>query len=208
MVQDVRRWLVDDFLSRKITRNIPNLKTKKEETIMRKSKMTILSCIAIFLIAALILVPATQAGEKTYKLKSRVVNSLTKMEFMAAGDVKGHILGIYENRGIAFSDNGEIATTLCHGMFESLKGVVSYHGYSVHTFEDGSTQWKKYKGTAEPDPGGKVKLYKATFEVFKGTGRFEGIKGSGSFSGTKPLWDKESKYKYLDSTGSYTLPSN
>ena len=67
MVQDVRRWLVDDFLSRKITRNIPNLKTKKEETIMKKNKMTIaiLNCIGIFLITALILVPAAQAGEIT-----------------------------------------------------------------------------------------------------------------------------------------------
>jgi hypothetical protein len=41
MAQDARRWPVDDFLSRKITRNIPNLKAKKEETIMRKSKMKI-----------------------------------------------------------------------------------------------------------------------------------------------------------------------
>ena len=176
---------------------------------MRKSKMTItiLGCICILLIAALILVPATQAGEKTKKFKYRLVNSITKMEFMAAGDVKGHILGIYENRGLAVSDNGEIATVMCHGTFESLKGVTSYHGYSVHTYEDGSTKWNKYKGTAEPDPGGKVKLYKATFEIFKGTGRFEGIKGSGSFSGPKPLWDKECKYKYLDGTGTYTLPS-
>ena len=176
---------------------------------MRKNKMTItiMGCIGVFLIAALILVPAAQAGEKTNKFKYRVVNSITKMEFMAAGDVKGHILGIYENRGLAISDNGEIATTLCHGTFESLKGVTSYHGYSVHTYEDGSTKWTEYKGTAAPDPGGKVKLYKATFEIFKGTGRFEGIKGSGSFSGPKPLWDKECKYKYLDGTGTYTLPS-
>ncbi len=88
---------------------------------MRKNKMTItiMGCIGVFLIAALILVPAAQAGKKTNKFKYRVVNSITKMEFMAAGDVKGHILGIYENRGLAVSDNGEIATTLCHGMFES-----------------------------------------------------------------------------------------
>jgi hypothetical protein len=67
MAQDARRWSVDDFLSRKITRNIPNLKAKKEETIMRKSKMkiTILGCVGVFLIAALILVPAKQAKAET-----------------------------------------------------------------------------------------------------------------------------------------------
>ena len=67
MVQGLRRWLVDDFLSRKITRNIPNLKTKKEDTIMRKSEMkiTIFGCITVFLIASLVLLPAKQAKAET-----------------------------------------------------------------------------------------------------------------------------------------------
>jgi len=67
MVQDVRRWLVDDFLSRKIIRNIPNLKTKKEETIMRKSKIkiAIMGCMGIFFIASLILLPTKQAKAET-----------------------------------------------------------------------------------------------------------------------------------------------
>lgn len=80
MVQDVRRWLVDDFLSRKIIRNIPNLKTKKEKTIMRKSKIkiVILGCIGIFFIAALLLLPAKQA-----KAETLVENSLFSRIYVA-----------------------------------------------------------------------------------------------------------------------------
>jgi hypothetical protein len=49
---------VDDFLSRKISSNISNLRTKKEETIMKTSKMTItiLDCRGTSLIAALIMI--------------------------------------------------------------------------------------------------------------------------------------------------------
>jgi len=91
MVQDVRRWLLDDFLSKKITRKIPNLKTKKEETIMRKSKMTILGCMGVFLIAVLVLIPAAQAGEKTIKYK--VFHYITKSEVVPVPDVEKHFVG-------------------------------------------------------------------------------------------------------------------
>jgi hypothetical protein len=67
MVQGLGRWPLEDFLSRKITNNTPNLITEKEETIMRKSKMkiTILGCIFVFFIASLVLLPAKQAKAET-----------------------------------------------------------------------------------------------------------------------------------------------
>ncbi len=83
--------MVDDFLSKKISRNIPNLKTKKENTIRRKNKMTItiLGCIGVFLIAALVLLPATQAKAET--MKYNYTSQITKMEFTLYPDVKGGI---------------------------------------------------------------------------------------------------------------------
>jgi len=80
MIQDVRRWLVDDFLSRRTTINIPNLKIKKEETIMKKSnmKITILGCISVFLIASLVLLPAKQS-----KAETLVENSLFFRTYLA-----------------------------------------------------------------------------------------------------------------------------
>ena len=68
---------------------------------MRKSKMkiTILGCISVFLIAALILVPAAQAGEKTMKYK--IANYTIKLEKCPVPDVKGHVVGVIEKRGAA-----------------------------------------------------------------------------------------------------------
>lgn len=76
---------------------------------MRKNKMTItiLGCIGIFLITALILVPAAQAGEITSKHK--IVAPITKIEVIPVPDVKGHVVGVLERRGVAIYENGETA---------------------------------------------------------------------------------------------------
>jgi hypothetical protein len=38
VVQGFRRYLMDDFLSREINSNIPNFKTKREKTIIKKTR--------------------------------------------------------------------------------------------------------------------------------------------------------------------------
>ncbi len=58
---------------------------------MRKNKMTItiLGCIGVFLIAALVLLSATQAKAET--MKYNYTSQITKMEFTLYPDVKGGI---------------------------------------------------------------------------------------------------------------------
>jgi hypothetical protein len=208
MVQDVRRWLLDDFLSRKITSNIPNLKTKKEETIMRKNKMTITisSLIGIFLIAALILVPAAQAGKKTMKFK--YTSQITKVEFTPVPDVKGHIVGLYERRGVAIFEN-EVAAFTTMGTLDFIKGQGPFQGYSQITFKDGSIFIYNYTGTLTLAPGAKLRSYKGKGKFVKGAGRFEGIKGEVSFTGryiTPITKDKTKGDNWMEMTGTYTLP--
>jgi len=210
MIQDVRRWLVDGFQSRQITRNIPNLKTKKEETIMRKSKMTItiMGCIGVFLIAALILVPATPAMAKKEKFKGRHISQITKIHVIKVGDVEGHIIGIFQRRGLNFI-NGEVATYKSCGTLDITKGKGTAEGYTQITYEDGSMTVAKFQGTLEPLKG-KRSTGKGTFSYIGGSGRFEGIKGGGSWTSKSftPYTKEETKSdSIVDFTGTRTLPS-
>ena len=209
MVQDVIRCLVDEFLSRKITRNNPNIKTKKEETIMRKNKMkiTILGCIGVFLIAALVLLPATQVKAET--MKYQVINYITKIERVPVPDVKGHVVGVLEKRGLgifegAIFKKGETAAQTVMVTFDVIKGKGgSIQGYVFYTFNDGSTFMGKIQGTKTPP------TVKGTGVFIKGTGRFEGIEGKVSWKGkyiTPYTKDKTKGDTIIDVTGTYTLP--
>jgi hypothetical protein len=175
---------------------------------MRKNKMTIaiLGCIGIFLITALILVPAAQAGEKAVKVK--LISPVTRIEVVPVPDVKGHAVGLIERRGLAIYENGEIAAYHTRAAFDSTKGKGgSFWGYSDYTFADGSTQISKYQGTMTVADG--KKLMKGTGKYIKGTGRFEGIKGELSFSGkyiTPYTKDKTKGDAIVEVVGTYTLP--
>ncbi len=175
---------------------------------MRKSKMkiTILGCIGVFLVAALVLLPATQAKAETMKYNSTTQH--TKAEFVVLPDMKGHITGVYETRGVAIFEN-EVAAITCLGTFDKKKGKVSLQGYNQITFKDGSTITQKVQGSHAPPPGEKLSVYEGKGEYIKGTGRFEGIKGTLSFTGrqiTPITKDKTKGDNWMEVTGTYTLP--
>ncbi len=177
---------------------------------MRKSKMkiTILCCISVFLIAALIMVPTTQAGGKTEKLKGRVVSQLTKIHVIKVGDVEGHIFGIFERRGLNFI-NGEVGSYKACGTIDSTKGKATFKGNGIVTYEDGSTTVSKTQGTSERLEDGST-IGKGTFSYIRGSGRFEGIKGDGSFTYkhyTPFTKDKTKSDSVADYTVTRTLPS-
>ena len=171
-------------------------------------KITILGCIGVFLISALILVPAAQAGEKTVKYK--IVSSTTKIEVVPVPDVKGHAVGLLEKRGVAIYENDEIAAYHTRVTFDSIKGQGGlFWGYSDYTFADGSTKISKYQGTTTLPPGEKLRSFKGEGIYIKGTGRFEGIKGKLSFAGkyiTPYTKDKTKGDVVLEVTSTYTLP--
>jgi len=165
--------------------------------------------IGILFIAALLFMPATQAGAET--VKCRVVTYLAKVGWSPVGDAKGHIVGFYERRGLAFFENGEVATFSNRGSFESIKGKSSYQGYNLYTYEDGSTTIGRVQGTMTPIEGTKQRSVEGTQEYIMGTGRFEGIKGSGTHTGKQVVpYSEEEGIRgdaYYDVTNTYTLPS-
>jgi hypothetical protein len=178
---------------------------------MKKSKMniTILGCICVSLVAALILLPATQA--KAENMKYKVVNHLIDLGWSPVGDVKGHIIGFFSRRGLVFFENGEVGTYSNRGTFSKIKGIVTAQGYETITFEDDSTILQRFQSSSSPIEGTKhQRLCKATGEFIKGSGRFEGIKGNFSFIGKHIVpYSKEKKTLgdcYWDVTGTYTLP--
>jgi hypothetical protein len=174
----------------------------------KNNKMTIanLGCICIFLIEALLIVTAAQAGEITVKYK--IVASITKIEFLPVPDMKGHVIGALERNGVVIYENGETAAYQSMIMFDSIKGQeASWSGYSILTFADGSKTFEKSQGT-EPEVKGK-KIIKGTGDFIKGTGRFEGIKGKTSFAGkyvTPYTRDKTKGDIVVDVISIYTLP--
>jgi hypothetical protein len=188
------------------------LKSKKEETIMRKSKMTytVLVFLSILLIAACLLVPATQAEAKTVKANHKTVAYITRVEWIAVPDVEKHVILLFERRGAAIFENGETAAYHTRGTTDSIKGHGKFHGYSDYLFKDGSTIITEYTGTITLPPGEKLHSLKGESKYIKGTGRFEGIKGKTSFTGNyvAPYTQDKTKGEFVvDVTGTYTLPS-
>ena len=177
---------------------------------MRKSKMkiTILGCIVLFLIVTLLLLPTAQAGEKAVKCK--LISQTPRIDVIPVPDMKGHVVGLIEKRGLAIYENGEIATYHTRATIDATKGKGgSFWGYSDYKFEDGSTIVSKYQGTSWVPSGKKLKSLKGTGEYINGTGRFTGIKGKLSFNGkyiTPYTKDETKGDTIVEVTGSYTLP--
>ena len=174
---------------------------------MRKSKMTItiLGCIGIFFIAALVLLPATQAKAET--MKYNYTSQITKFEYVLFPDVKGHVVGVLERRGVAIFKN-EIATLVLRLKFDLIKKKGPWEGYTIVTFKDGSTFTHNVQGVTTLAPDG-TKLLKGKGKYIKGTGRFEGIKGECSLDGrfiTPYTKDKTKGDNWLEVIGTYTLP--
>ena len=171
-----------------------------------KIKTTILGCIGIFLIAAFLQVPAAQAGKKS--IKYRIINRTSKMEYVLVPDVKGHVVGVVERRGVGIFEGeifekGETAAQTVMVTFDLIKGKGSLEGYVLWTFKDGSTFIGKIQGTKTPATN------EGTAEFIKGTGRFEGIKGKLSWKGkyiTPYTKDTTKGDAIIDVTGTYTLP--
>ena len=163
--------------------------------------------IGILFIAALLLMPATQAEAKTVKYK--IIGPLTRVERIAVPDVEGHSVNLYERRGVVIFENGETAAYHTYGTSDYIKGQGSFHGYSDILYKDGSTQIWEYTGTTTLAPGEKQRIMKGEGKYIKGTGRFEGIQGSTSFTGksvTPYTKDTTKGDAVFDGTATYTMP--
>jgi hypothetical protein len=146
---------------------------------------------------------------KVITKKYWVGGQVTKAVVMPVGDGEGHLLGMFESRGLAKIENEvAVATSWAHG--DLVKGSGPMRGYTRYVYEDGSTVISKTQYTCTSGPESKTGLYEDGYgEFITGTGRFAGIKGSSSWKGRQvtPM-SKETKGDWIvEGTMSYTLPS-
>jgi hypothetical protein len=173
------------------------------------AKKSMWALFGILAISAWVLGSAVPAGAETMKCKTS--GNTVKMEVMPIPDVEGHTIVMGIRDGLAFFEDGEIATYKAFTTSDAIrgKGVLS-QGYLLFTFVDGATIITSFRQAQEPDPEGKFAwFFKSTGEVLKGTGRFEGIKGSLSGTGKqlKPEKGDLTGKSTTDLTFTYTLPS-
>jgi hypothetical protein len=128
------------------------------------------------------LVGNVMAGEK---FKGRTVKHLLKWEQTNVGDEEGHVIVLFEAKGISTDLQGRSYTDgwVEHeeGLFDmnTKTGAGSCQGYSEFAGKDGEKIYIKWKGT--PANG--------TWTFFKGTGKYEGIRGGGTWSPGPPSGD-------------------
>jgi len=172
----------------------------------RKINIKIWGLIGILVIPAWLLGFVIEAKDETMKFRTATVT--TKDEKIPVSDEEGHVLGLYITEGLAFLENGEIAKMRAHVAYDSIPGKGSQQiGYTIYTFEDGSTIVVRFQRLLEPVKSG-VSSAKVTSDIIKGTGRFEGIKGNTSGTGKSfPGSKGEAARTTNDVTLTYTLTS-
>ena len=139
----------------------------------------------------------------------KVTSYIVKMEVVPVPSGEGHLIGLYERRGLAIYEDGEVRTYHTRGTFDIIMGQGPFQGYTSITANDGSETLVKYQGTMTLPPGEKQIISTGKGDYIKGTGRFQGIKGEISFNAkTITAYGKETKGDMMvEATTTYTLPS-
>ena len=170
------------------------------------TKKSIWLLIGILVMSAWVLGSFIRAEAETLRVK--VTSYSTQVEVIQVGDTEGHILMPHTRRGLAFFENGDVATYTFWGTADLIKGKGTADGYTMFTFEDGSAIVYKVKAAWEPGSRG-LAVGKGTGEFIKGTGRYEGIKGGLTWSGRGYTDSSKEKGTFgdfvLDVIATYTL---
>ena len=104
-------------------------------------------------VLAFVLYPNVSGAEE--KVSGRIVQHNLKVETVEMGDVPGHVMGIAQAAGLVFYPKGEIATTESTTMFDTVNGKGTFSSDRVIHHPDGSMQYVRIIGTANPMDGGK-----------------------------------------------------
>lgn len=134
----------------------------------------------LVLLAFVLCAPAVSADE--FEASGRNVQFMTSLTWLPVGETGDHGIGTYEGEGITFLPDGEVATIIDRGTYELYRSDMTYQGFVIRTFTDGSTVTSRYHGVSWLDDEG-VRKGKGSAMYVGGTGRFAGVKGEGTFSG-------------------------
>ena len=125
------------------------------------------------------LVADALAGEK---VKGRCNFYRVKYEQIEVGDQEGHVIAVFESKGIGTNREGG---SFYDGWVESDAGLLDLNlktrvgtakGHEVVTDPDGDKLFVEWEGTV--DPGGAHGKH----DIVNGTGKWEGIRAKGTFT--------------------------
>lgn len=160
----------------------------------------------VLLLAWALLIP-TFANAETKK--NRTYSYIAKSHVIPVGFIKAPANMIFERRGVAEFEDGELATVLIRGTAKMTPKGGKVEGYSQYTFNDGSTYRTKLNVQLVKKEG-KFSTLSAKGTIVSGTGRFKGIKGDSTATGK--FLTQYSKEKgtlgdiIVDHVVNYTLP--
>jgi hypothetical protein len=162
----------------------------------------------LLLIVLLLLIIKTDAPAETIKtMKCKEVGYAKKIQLADVPDFKGHIVGMFERRGLDIFEDGTVAVYKQMGSMDGWDTGATCQGYTELSFEDGSTIIYKFQGSEDTKTGELPRL-KGEGTFIKGTGRFRGIKGTLKFTGRyyTSLDDDNKGAAIFEIVATYTLP--
>jgi len=172
------------------------------------AKRIVVVLLGVLFISGLLL-ESTEAMAQSKTIKYKVSCYLVHFEHLNVPDVEGHVLATFSRKGLAFFENGEVATFTNWGTQDIIKGKGDAQGYVLFNFDDNSSFMGKFQCTMEPAPKGLVS-FKCAGDYIKGAGRFDGIKGNYYTLNGRTYTPVSKEFKsdmYFEVIGSYTLPS-
>jgi hypothetical protein len=154
--------------------------------------------ILIILLSTIFIIIAQSAfAQRQIEEKWREVFVTIDSKKVPVKTIDGLVLGVMEQRGFAFYEDGSVATITAWLIYESQGRNTQYSGYVLYSFRDGATQMARFEGG-----GDAIGKQKGNFTFIKGTGKYDGIQGSGTFTaeGFPPKADL-----YVDVDAQYTI---
>lgn len=157
---------------------------------------------AVAALVAMVGTASTSVDAKEQLLKFRLVTHSLETNAIPASNAEGHLLGVGKFRGVAIFDDGRLADKSFTVSFDYTKGIGPYHGYSIYTFEDGSTIVARFDGNAKAGPDGRRS--RGEYSDLIGIGTFEGVQGGGWFESRSSPWEQGASL--FDGEFALTLP--
>jgi hypothetical protein len=133
--------------------------------------------------AALLCLVVSSSAQADEMLKFRIITHVTNAQTIEVGDVEGHLIGINRQSGIATFPDGSTATTFFTSSTDYTKGAGPVAGYMNVTFDEGTALWLRLAATTAVD--GTRSVFKGTFDVIGGKGKYSGATGDGSYGGIR-----------------------
>ena len=146
-------------------------------------------------IAVLSITIASSAWAAEGVIQSRNIHYNKVWHSVEVGDVEDHLVGVFENTGLGFQEDGETAVLEIKGSLDVGGQTGSERGYEIRTYEDGSKIILEFAGHPSAEGGD---ASEGTLTCIEGTGRFEGIKCDGSYTvdSVGEMWVGEIEVKY------------